>query len=100
MSTHEKLFPGPVAVGRVTGKRPHYSTYYRWTQSGILDCKGRRIRLEFVKAGNTRLTSEEAVRRFFSALADAEGSRESTPAPTSCAHRIEQAELELRDMGV
>ncbi|MCH8839830.1 MAG: DUF1580 domain-containing protein [Planctomycetes bacterium] len=73
VAASERLFPGPVAVEKVTGERPHYSTFFRWTQRGIRTSDGRRIRLEFVKAGSKRLTSVEAVRRFFRATTEAAG---------------------------
>lgn len=69
----EQLHSGPAAVEIVTGYRPHYSTFFRWTQRGIQTGDGRRIRLEFVKAGSKRLTSEAAVRRFFQAVTEGIG---------------------------
>jgi hypothetical protein len=69
----EKLLAGPAAVERVTGGRPHYSTYFRWTQRGIRVDSGERIKLEYVKAASKRLTSVEAVRRFFQAVTAATG---------------------------
>ncbi len=71
VSTSERLLPGPVAVEKVTGERPHYSTFFRWTQCGIRTPGGGRARLEFVKAGSKRLTSVEAVRRFFKETTEA-----------------------------
>lgn len=64
----EPLLPGPVAVENVTGDRVHYSTFFRWTQRGVQVCRGKRVRLDFIKAGSKRLTSEAAVRRFFEAV--------------------------------
>jgi Protein of unknown function (DUF1580) len=61
------LLPGPDAIEEVTGHRPHYSQFYRWTQTGLLTGNGRRIRLEFAKTGQKRLTSVAAVKRFFQA---------------------------------
>jgi predicted deacetylase len=69
----EKLLAGPVAVQKVTGERIAYSTYFRWTQRGMLVRGGERIKLEFVKAASKRLTSVEAVRRFFQAVTVATG---------------------------
>jgi hypothetical protein len=69
----EKLLAGPAAVEKVTGDRPHYSTYFRWTQRGIRVDSGERIKLEYVKAASKRLTSVEAVRRFFQAVTAATG---------------------------
>lgn len=67
MIVDETLLPGPDAIERVTGQRPHYSQFFRWSQYGLRTKGGQTIRLEFVKAGNKRLTSEPAVRRFFAA---------------------------------
>jgi hypothetical protein len=69
----EKLLAGPVAVEKVTGERVHYSTYFRWTQRGVRVRSGERIKLEYVKAASKRLTSVEAVRRFFQAVTTATG---------------------------
>lgn len=69
----EKLLAGPVAVEKVTGERIHYSTYFRWTQRGIRLPSGDRIKLEYVKAASKRLTSIDAVHRFFNAVTAATG---------------------------
>jgi len=45
------------------GRRPSAATWWRWAQKGI-----RGHRLETVMAGGRRMTSAEAVVRFFSAL--------------------------------
>ena len=101
MVAREKLLPGPVAIERVTGERPHYSTFFRWTQVGVLAPSQRRVRLEFVKAGSRRLTSEDAVQRFFAALTTA-----NYPAPTKAAASVlgptsvDDAEAELRRHGI
>lgn len=77
VAKNEKLLAGPAAVEKVTGDRPHYSTFFRWTQRGIRTPDGQRIRLEFVKAGSKRLTSVAAVRRFFNATTAAAGTQPS-----------------------
>jgi hypothetical protein len=71
IAAEEQLLPGPAAIERVTGERPHYSTFFRWTQRGVLVANGRRIRLPFVKAGSKRLTTVAAVRRFFGDITEA-----------------------------
>jgi hypothetical protein len=89
----EQLLPGPAAVERVTGERPHYSTFFRWTQKGVMAGDGRRIRLEFVKAGSRRLTSVAAVRRFFEATTKAAG--ESAPCSILHSHsRLDEVATE------
>lgn len=65
MILNETLLPGPVAIEQVTGHRPNYSQFFRWTQNGLKTKSGHRVRLEFCKAGSKRLTSVEAVQRFF-----------------------------------
>ena len=83
MIVDEPLLPGPDAIERVTGHRPHYSQFFRWTQYGLRSKSGDPIRLEFIKAGSRRLTSEPAVRRFLTAntvAAAGNGSREVLPA--------------------
>lgn len=48
------------------GKKAHVSCVYRWTTSG---CKG--VILESIQCGGTRVTSREALARFFKKLTDA-----------------------------
>ena len=71
MLLDEPLLPGPEAIEKVTGTRPHYSQFFRWTQKGLKATGGRRVCLEFTKAGRKRLTSIAAVKRFFQVLANA-----------------------------
>jgi hypothetical protein len=71
MLLDEKLLPGPDAIEKVTRQRPHYSQFFRWTEVGLKTPDGHRVRLEFVKAGRKRLTSTEAVRRFFAMQTEA-----------------------------
>lgn len=63
----EKLLPGPEAIERVTGNKPSYSTFFRWTTVGVVAGEGAPVRLEFYKCGSKRLTTVEAVRRFVAA---------------------------------
>ena len=71
MIIEEELLSGPVAIEQVISQRPHYSQFFRWTEYGLITPDGRRLKLEYVKAGRKRLTSEAAVRRFFQAQTDA-----------------------------
>ena len=48
---------------RRAGKKPHVSCIYRWTTTG---CKG--VVLESLQCGGNRVTSREALTRFFQAL--------------------------------
>lgn len=63
----EKLMAGPDAIERVTGSKPSYSTFLRWTTYGVVAGDGPRVRLEFHKCGSKRLTTVEAVQRFVAA---------------------------------
>lgn len=63
----EKLMSGPDAIERVVGTKPSYSTFFRWTTSGVQAGTGEPVRLEFCKCGSKRLTTVEAVRRFVAA---------------------------------
>ena len=79
---------------RRKGKRPHISCLYRWTTSG---CKG--VILESLQCGGTRVTSREALARFFQALSlSATPSRHATPARRRRA--AEAAERQLQREGV
>ena len=101
MIVDEPLLPGPEAIERVTGRRPHYSQFFRWTQYGLRTRAGDPIRLEFVKAGSRRLTSESAVRRFLTAntiVAADNGSRKISTVPSQAtsivlAERLKQEGL-------
>jgi hypothetical protein len=44
------------------------SVVFRWMQHGLPDGKGKRVRLAAIRRGKCWLTSEAAVKRFFSAL--------------------------------
>ncbi|MDC0934985.1 DUF1580 domain-containing protein [Pirellulales bacterium] len=77
-SASERLLTGPAAVEEITGDRPSYSTFFRWTTRGICSPGGQHVRLEYVKAGSRRLTSVEAVRRFFAASTAATNASVST----------------------
>ena len=87
---------------RREGKRPNASTLWRWALHGI-----RGIRLETAMAGGVRVTSAEAIQRFFDALtAQSEAGRQSipTPQPTRLSavrrKQIEQAERKLELAGI
>jgi len=69
---------------RRNGKKVHVSTIYRWSTLG---CRG--VVLETLQAGSTRVTSREALSRFFARLtADVQGHAVEA--------RTEQAADELR----
>ena len=60
--SREELFPLTRAAEFVPGRRPNASTIYRWVLKGI-----RGVRLETLLVGGCRLTSREALERFFRA---------------------------------
>lgn len=57
-----------LAEVKVNGRAPHVATIHRWIMPGIVGPDGDRIRLETVRTPRGRVTSREAVRRFFAAL--------------------------------
>lgn len=52
---------------RLNGKRPSISTLCRWCRKDL-----RGVRLEYIRLGRSIATSEEALDRFFEALAEAD----------------------------
>ncbi|MGI6419408.1 MAG: DUF1580 domain-containing protein [Thermoguttaceae bacterium] len=58
------------------GKRPHVSCIYRWTTVG---CRG--VILESLQCGGTRVTSTEALARFFRRLTELAGIKQPNPQP-------------------
>ena len=46
-------------------KTPHPATLYRWATVGIKSCGGQTVILETAFVGGTRVTSKEALSRFF-----------------------------------
>jgi hypothetical protein len=75
-------------------KRPHVSCLYRWTTRG---CKG--VVLESLQCGGTRVTSKEALGRFFEALTYPDSS-EPRRSPTRRRRAAERAQRELERQGV
>ena len=94
----EELLSLPVAAkslpARRAGKKPHVSCLYRWTTRG---CKG--IVLESLQCGGTRVTSKEALARFFERLTypDSESARHT---PARRRRAAEHAERELEREGL
>jgi len=81
---------------RRAGKKPHVSGLYRWTTSG---CKG--VVLESLQCGGTRVTSREALARFFRRLTQQANPQAALPR-TAARRRREaaKAEAELLREGV
>lgn len=81
---------------RRRGKRPHVSCLYRWTTTG---CKG--VVLESLQCGGTRVTSREALARFFRRLTHDNGpSPGEHGSPARRRRAAEAAERELMREGV
>lgn len=53
---------------KVNGRRHAPSTVYRWCKQGING-----VRLEYIRVGRNMVTTREALERFFTALAAADG---------------------------
>lgn len=92
----ESLIPigkAPAEVEKLTGQRPHRATIERWRLNG---CSG--VKLETLKVGARRMTSIEALQRFFHRVtAASDGQSVSTPSPSS---RHGQANDELDRAGI
>ena len=78
-------------VEELTGKRPHIASIYRWMQKGIAG-----VRLETLLMGATRVTSEEALDRFFQDSTAAKQKRTSS-APDK---RIKSLESHAKELGI
>jgi hypothetical protein len=76
------------------GRRPHISCIYRWTQVG---CRG--VVLETLQCGGTKVTSLEALQRFFERLS-AQSNSNPTSVTSSIRKRVERAEKELAESGL
>ncbi len=85
LQNNERFLPLCDAYQAVTGKRPTLSVPWRHSQYGI-----RGVFLEFVKSGGKRMTSVEAVRRFFEAQTKA-----AMPAKSGVSQGTIQADAEI-----
>jgi uncharacterized protein DUF1580 len=98
-ASHENLIsladvPGHLPDRR-GGKRPHVSCIYRWAQRGL-----RGVRLEVLQCGGTKVTSLEALQRFFERLSAVTAGE--TPAARSSTQRqraADHAGKELESQG-
>lgn len=106
---HLTLSEAAKVVPKVNGRRPHTNSVWRWCRKGLND-----VKLEYVRVGRTIMTSEEALQRFFAALARADlpvgalgrgrgvvmRSRPRRRTLRQRAHDIAQAEKELTEAGI
>ncbi len=92
----EDLFPVNEIPRRAPG-RPHRATGWRWVQKG---CRG--VKLESILCGGSRMTSVQALDRFFQAVtAAADGkSTVTSTTPAAARKRHEQANRELDAAGI
>jgi len=82
---------------RRSGKHVHVNCGYRWAQRG---CKG--VRLEVLQCGGTKVTSLEALQRFFDRLTALENGTPTTPQSRTSRQReraMRQANEELEQAG-
>ena len=76
---------------RRRGKRPHFSTLYRWALKGF-----RGVRLETIRIGGTLCTSKEALQRFADHLVLIGAAEPTRSFVSSSRHRAQlDAEREL-----
>ena len=82
---------------RRRGRKPHFSTLWRWATRGL-----RGVRLETIRIGNCLCTSHEALQRFFDLLSAEDGSSATRVrrAPARRRHAQEWAERELDKAGI
>lgn len=93
--TNERLLTIKQAAKHVPSN-PSVSTLWRWVTKGV-----RGVVLESVLIGGTRLTSEEAIDRFYCDIAAAsDGEPAPTRTPRQRAKAIEAADRELAEAGI
>ena len=81
----------PGFIEKLTGRRPHKSTTFRWMLSGTL---------ESVKVGGSRVTSEQAVRRFIARCTQRHHNDHPVTDNETFTHRAEEAGEKLSRMGI
>lgn len=94
--------------------RPSINCLWRWARKGVLARSGQRVRLQHLRIGGKIFTTEEWVRHFGQALAEADASYFKMDDNVSAASRtspgtrtpkqrqaaVQRAESELKDMGI
>ena len=88
----------PCFAHRRSGKRINVSTFWRWATTGV-----RGVKLETLMAGGTRVTSLEAIERFFEAVT-AQAEPQPAPQPPRLTRQrqmqIARAERRLAEAGI
>ena len=96
LDNNEATMPVASAVEKLTGKRPHPATLFRWRQGGRHG-----VKLETLLVGGRRQTSVEAVRRFIQRTTAVANGGELPTAPTKQRRRAHgDAKDSLRKAGV
>lgn len=77
----------PAHLEKLTGKRPHVVSIYRWIQRGVSG-----VRLEAISIGGGRYSSEQALDRFFQKVTKAKENQKqkSRQSATSRYHSFEK----------
>ena len=83
-------------AARLLPRRPNVATLWRWRKAGI-----RGVRLETMMYGGRRVTSREALDRFFERVtAAADGEPVPAVTPRQRQRQIERAERRAEELGV
>jgi len=69
------LFDAADYLGKLTGRKPHVSTLWRWCMKG---CKG--VRLESICIGGKRFVTANAIEQFIDASTTAQSAKAAQPA--------------------
>jgi hypothetical protein len=69
------LFDAADYLGKLTGRKPHVSTLWRWCMKG---CKG--VRLESICIGGKRFVTATAIEQFIDASTAAQSAKAAQPA--------------------
>lgn len=83
--------------GRQPGKPIARGTLERWRTRGVLGADGRRVVLETMLYGGSRVTTTQAVERFLAAL---NGVTTPTASPSQLRREHARAERELENCGI
>ncbi len=85
-----------IEAAKLLPRRPHVATLWRWRTSGIRD-----IKLETMMYGGRRVTSLEALDRFFERVtAAADGKPSLAETPRQRERRIKQTERRAEELGL
>ena len=95
LSEAAKLLP------RVRGRKPpHPMTLYRWAVTGLKANSGQRVQLETTWVGGTRMTSIDALERFFARKNDPSTGLNAEPSALSLKRSASRAVSILKQKGM